>query len=87
MVFAMLQIEDALVVFEEVKAMEPAKYIGDKFERTTRIYIITQYNIACCYSMLKQAAPALEALEDCMVCGFEEFAKVCQSLKQKLPTG
>jgi len=64
------------VVFEEVKAMEPVKYIGDNFERTSRIYIVTQYNIACCYSMLKQPAAALEALEDCMACGFEEFSKV-----------
>jgi hypothetical protein len=71
-----LQIDDALVAFEEVKALEPAKYIGDSFERVSRIYVVTLYNIACCYSMLKSTEPALEALGDCMGCGFEDYAKV-----------
>jgi hypothetical protein len=70
------KVKDALIMFEEVKGMEPAKYIGDNFSRVSRIYIVTQYNIACCYSSLKATDPALEAIEDCMHCGFEEYQKV-----------
>ena len=69
------KIEDALVKFEDVKGMEPANYIGDSFERVSRIFLVTQYNIACCYSSLKSADAALEAIEDCMRCGFEDYQK------------
>jgi hypothetical protein len=34
--------------------MEPRNYVGDNFARVTPIYKVTQYNIACCYSMLGQ---------------------------------
>ena len=34
--------------------MEPRNYVGDNFSRVTPIYKVTQYNIACCYSMLDQ---------------------------------
>lgn len=69
-------IDKALVQFEEVKGLEPEKYIGDSFERVSRIYIVTLYNIACCYSALKATDAGLEALEECMRCGFDEFGKV-----------
>lgn len=69
-------IDKALVQFEEVKGLEPEKYIGDSFERVSRIYIVTLYNIACCYAALKATDAGLEALEECMRCGFDEFGKV-----------
>jgi hypothetical protein len=72
----MWMIFEGMVQFEEVKGMEPDNYIGDAFERVSRIYVVTQYNIACCYSGLKAADAGLEALEDCMKCGFEDFDKV-----------
>lgn len=68
-----------MVQFEEVKAMEPAKYIGDSFERVSRILLVTLYNIACCYSSLKVADAGLEALEECLRAGFEDYDKVCSS--------
>jgi hypothetical protein len=70
------KIDEALVTFEEVRGMEPAKYIGDSFERVSRICVVTLYNIACCYSSLKAAEPALEAMEECMKCGFDDYGKV-----------
>lgn len=69
-------IDKALVQFEEVKGLEPEKYIGDSFERVSRIYIVTLYNIACCYSAIKAVDAGLEALDECMRCGFDEFGKV-----------
>lgn len=47
-------IEGALVDFENVVAMEPRNYVGDNLSRVTPILPVTHYNIACCYSMLKQ---------------------------------
>lgn len=34
--------------------MEPRNFVGDNFARFTPIYKVTQYNMACCYSMLGQ---------------------------------
>jgi len=64
------------VVFEEIVGMEPPNFIGDNFEKVTRIYILSQYNIACCYSLLGSVDPALESLQICLSCGWEDFAKV-----------
>jgi len=36
--------------------MEPRNYVGDNFSRVTPIYKVTQYNIACCYSMLNEVS-------------------------------
>lgn len=46
--------QGALVDFENVVAMEPRNYVGDNLSRVTPILPVTHYNIACCYSMLKQ---------------------------------
>lgn len=70
------KVDEALQVFEEVKALEPAKYMGDGFERVSRIAVVTMYNIACCYSSLKVADAGLESLEECMKSGFEDYGKV-----------
>lgn len=47
-------VQGALVDFENVVAMEPRNYVGDNLSRVTPILPVTHYNIACCYSMLKQ---------------------------------
>lgn len=69
------KIEDALIDFENVKSMEPKNYLGDDFSRTTQIYRVTCYNMACCYSDLKQVDAGLDSLEDALACGFEDFKK------------
>ena len=46
--------QGALIDFENILATEPRNYVGDNFSRVTPIYKVTQYNIACCYSMLDQ---------------------------------
>lgn len=51
--------QGALVDFENVVAMEPRNYVGDNLSRVTPILPVTHYNIACCYSMLKQVGAAL----------------------------
>lgn len=48
-------IQGALVDFENIISMEPRNYVGDNMSRVTPMYPITQYNVACCYSMLNQA--------------------------------
>lgn len=70
------KVEDALIDFENVLSMEPKNYLGDDFSRVTRVYRITQYNIACCYSTLGQVDAGLEALDSAMASGFEDFDKV-----------
>jgi hypothetical protein len=49
-------LQGALVDFENVVAMEPRNYVGDNLSRVTPILPVTHYNIACCYSMLKQVS-------------------------------
>ena len=50
-------------------ALEPKNFLGDDFSRVTQVYRITQYNIACCYSMLGQPDSGLEALNAAMASG------------------
>lgn len=44
--------------------MEPRNYVGDNFARVTPIYKVTQYNIACCYSMLGQVCCHYGSVQD-----------------------
>jgi hypothetical protein len=50
-----------LVDFENVASMEPRNFVGDNLSRVTPILPVTQYNIACCYSMLDQVGLGVEA--------------------------
>jgi len=70
------QFEKALVEFENVLGLEPKNYMGDNFSRVTDVYVVTQYNIACCYSKLGAIDAGLEALEETLNCGFDDFKKV-----------
>lgn len=69
-------IQGALVEFENIIAMEPRNFVGDNFSRNTPIYKITQYNIACCYSMLNQVEEALKSLDAAMGAGFDNFDQI-----------
>jgi tetratricopeptide (TPR) repeat protein len=69
-------VEGALVDFENVLAMEPRNYVGDNFARVSPVYTVTQYNIACCYSMLGQVDEGLKSLEAAMVAGYEDYAQI-----------
>jgi len=69
-------IEGALVDFENVASMEPRNYVGDNLSRVTPILPVTQYNIACCYSMLNQVDEGLRSLDLAMASGFEDYSKV-----------
>mmetsp|Transcript_48386 Transcript_48386/g.105494 ORF Transcript_48386/g.105494 Transcript_48386/m.105494 type:complete len:197 (+) Transcript_48386:188-778(+) len=69
-------LESALIDFENILAMEPRNYVGDNFSRVTPIYKVTQYNIACCYSMLGQIDEGLRSLESCMLCGFDNYDQI-----------
>ena len=55
-----VHLQDALVDFENIISMEPRNYVGDNFSRVTPIYKVTQYNVACCYSMLNQVGICFE---------------------------
>ena len=68
--------EDALIVWEDVLGQEPPNYMGDRFERVTDVYLATQYNIACCYAYLGKVDEGLDALEDVLFCGFDDYKKV-----------
>eukprot|EP00879_Flechtneria_rotunda_P001171 GHRR01001317.1.p1 GENE.GHRR01001317.1~~GHRR01001317.1.p1 ORF type:complete len:312 (+),score=113.13 GHRR01001317.1:221-1156(+) len=69
-------VEGALVDFENVAALEPRNYVGDNLSRVTSILPVTHYNIACCYSMLKQTDEGLKSLDMAMNFGFEDYAKI-----------
>lgn len=69
-------IAGALVDFENVAALEPRNYVGDNGARVTPILQVTQYNIACCYSMLDQVDEGLRSLEQALNLGFEDYQKV-----------
>eukprot|EP00877_Chromochloris_zofingiensis_P002583 jgi/Chrzof1/12325/Cz06g30120.t1 len=70
--------QGALVDFENVASMEPRNYVGDNLSRITEIYKVTQYNIACCYSMLNQVDEGLRSLDAAMLAGFEDYAMIRQ---------
>ncbi len=59
----------SLIDFENVLSLEPKNYLGDDFSRVTQIFRVTQYNIACCYSMLGQEESGLEALNAALASG------------------
>jgi len=65
--------EEALIIFEEVIGLEPTKVMTDSFSRVTEVYRVTQYNIACCYSSMRNVDSALEALERTLESGFDNF--------------
>jgi len=68
--------DEALVVFENVVGLEPSGYMGDDFSKTSSIYRISQYNVACCYSMINEVQASLEALDMCMDVGFDDYKMV-----------
>jgi tetratricopeptide (TPR) repeat protein len=68
--------EGALIAFENVKASEPANYISDNFSRVSDIYKIAAYNVACAYTALGQIEAGLEALEDCLDAGYDDYSNV-----------
>jgi hypothetical protein len=69
-------IEGALIEFENVLAMEPKNYVGDNFSRITQIYRVTQYNIACCYAAMGSVDAGIEALQDALRSGFDQYKVV-----------
>mmetsp|Transcript_14255 Transcript_14255/g.43060 ORF Transcript_14255/g.43060 Transcript_14255/m.43060 type:complete len:353 (-) Transcript_14255:1461-2519(-) len=74
--FSDKKLEEALIEFENVLAMEPKNYVGDNFSRITQIYRVTQYNIACCYSAMGQVDAGMDALADALNSGFDQFKVV-----------
>lgn len=70
------QYEQALIDFEDVIGLEPKNYLGDDFARTTQIYRVSQYNVACCYSAMEQTDAGLDALASALAVGFEDYEKV-----------
>eukprot|EP00238_Polyblepharides_amylifera_P002337 CAMPEP_0196592878 /NCGR_PEP_ID=MMETSP1081-20130531/74099_1 /TAXON_ID=36882 /ORGANISM="Pyramimonas amylifera, Strain CCMP720" /LENGTH=340 /DNA_ID=CAMNT_0041916695 /DNA_START=91 /DNA_END=1113 /DNA_ORIENTATION=+ len=67
---------EALVIFENVVGLEPKGFIGDDMSKTTRIFRVAQYNVACCYSMINQNDAGLEALLSCMKSGFDDYKMI-----------
>jgi len=70
------EFDDALIIFEEVVALEPKNFMGDNFDMFTEIYKVSQYNIACCFSKLNQMDNSLQALKKCMGAGWKDFRKI-----------
>lgn len=58
--------EDALVHFESVLGLKPE----------AREEAVASYNVACCYSKLKQIDAGLQALEEAMDAGFDDYKSV-----------
>lgn len=68
--------EEALITFENIVALEPKNFIGDRFEKVTSIFRVAQYNAACCYACMGAIEPGLEALQVAMSVGFDDFDKI-----------
>lgn len=68
--------DSALIVFEEVAALEPKNFMSDNFETSTEIYKVAQYNIACCFSKLGQTDNSIVALKRCMAAGWNDYKKI-----------
>ena len=68
--------DGALIVFEEVAALEPKNYMSDSFEMATEIYRVSEYNIACCFSKLGQTENSLAALKSACA-GWTDYKKIC----------
>ncbi|KAG0557726.1 hypothetical protein M758_11G148200 [Ceratodon purpureus] len=58
--------EDALVHFESVLGLKPE----------AREEAVASYNVACCYSKLNQIDSGLQALEEAMQAGFDDYKTV-----------
>lgn len=68
--------EAALIQFEEIIGLEPPKFLGDNFATTTEVYRVSQYNAACCYSMMGNVPAGMEALDKALRSGFDDFRQV-----------
>eukprot|EP00241_Pyramimonas_parkeae_P006306 CAMPEP_0114246888 /NCGR_PEP_ID=MMETSP0058-20121206/12718_1 /TAXON_ID=36894 /ORGANISM="Pyramimonas parkeae, CCMP726" /LENGTH=414 /DNA_ID=CAMNT_0001360135 /DNA_START=49 /DNA_END=1295 /DNA_ORIENTATION=- len=68
--------DEALVIFENVVGLEPKGYIGDDQSKITEIYRVSQYNVACCYSMIKQEDAGLDALKQCLMSGYDDYKTI-----------
>lgn len=68
--------QDAILVFEDIIGLEPRNYIGDDFSRYTREYQLSHYNAACCYAKTGAIDASLEALNETMIAGFDDYAKI-----------
>jgi len=68
--------DSALIIFEEVAALEPKNYMGDDFSKTTEIYKVAQYNIACCFSRIGKEDESILALKRCMSAGWTDYRKI-----------
>merc|ERR1711871_1386174 len=66
----------ALVIFEEVIGMEPPNYMGDNFETATAMLKVSQYNVACCYSQLQSLESSIDALNESLRAGFNDYKKI-----------
>jgi hypothetical protein len=71
--FKAQKFEEALIEFENIVALEPKNFIGDNFEKVTSLYKVSQYNVACCYSMIGAVDAGLEALQVAMSVGFDDY--------------
>jgi tetratricopeptide (TPR) repeat protein len=68
--------EDALSAYKQVRDMEPKMYINDRLGRISEFYKVASYNIACCYSTLRNEQEALKELEVALSAGWEDYEKV-----------
>jgi len=69
------EIDSALIDFENVISTESSKQMRDDFSRTSEVGKLSQYNAACCYSMLGNIESSLEALDLAFRKGFDDFRK------------
>jgi len=68
--------EGALLDWENVLGLEPENYMGDNFSKVSEIFQVSAFNIACCYSKMNQVNAGLEALEQALVSGFDDYGKI-----------
>ncbi len=66
----------ALLDWENVLGLEPMGYMSDRGSQISQIYQVAAFNIACCYSKMGEVTAGLEALEEALKSGYEDYDKI-----------
>mmetsp|Transcript_5050 Transcript_5050/g.12691 ORF Transcript_5050/g.12691 Transcript_5050/m.12691 type:complete len:351 (-) Transcript_5050:71-1123(-) len=68
--------QGALLDWENVLGLEPMGYMSDRGSQISQIYQVAAFNIACCYSKMGETQAGLEALEEALKSGYEDYDKI-----------
>lgn len=74
--FKVKDFNGAIIDFENIIATEPRNFVGDNGARSTQLYRVSQYNMACCYSMMGEVEEAVKSIEQSLAAGFDGYEQM-----------